>query len=63
MSSSAGRNFDDNGQVTAELAALSVDIDGKKPTAMIVIVSGDTFRDVRSDSFDDILRIARTLKP
>jgi predicted dehydrogenase len=57
------KKLDDNGQVSAELAVLSVDIDGKKPTAMIVIVSEDTFRDVRSDSLDDILRIAKKLKP
>jgi hypothetical protein len=37
--------------------------DGRKKSAMIVTVSGDLFRDVRSDSPDDILSIAKTIKP
>jgi hypothetical protein len=57
------KKLSENGDVEAELAVVSVMVDGKKPTAMIMIVSGDSFRDVRSDSLEDVLAIARTLKP
>jgi hypothetical protein len=57
------KELDDNGKVKAEMAVLSVARDGKKPSATIVIVSGDLFRVVRSESLDDILSIAKTLKP
>jgi len=57
------KKLDENGDVKAEMAVIPVTIDGKKPSAMIVIVSGDTFRDVRSDSLKDVLAVAKTLKP
>ena len=56
------KKLDENGQVRAEMAVLSVARDGKKPCATIVIVSGDLFRVVRSESLDDVLSIAKTLK-
>jgi hypothetical protein len=55
--------LDENGDFKAEMAVIPVTIDGKKPSAMIVIVSGATSRDVRSDSMEDVLAVARTLKP
>jgi hypothetical protein len=57
------KKIDENGEVKAEMAVLLVAGDGKKPSAMIVIVSADLFRVVRSESLDDIFSIAKTLKP
>jgi hypothetical protein len=57
------KKIDENGQVKVEMAVLSVAEDGKQPSGMIVSVSGDLFRVVQSESLDDILSIAKTIKP
>jgi len=54
---------DKDGQIKSELVVMTRAGDDQRPAAMILITSGENLRTVRSESLQDILAVARDLRP